>query len=169
MTHIAAPNGDDWVRVGPEPLPLADASAWATLPRCGAVVTFTGTVRDHSEGRPGVVSLEYETYPEHVESVLADVVAETRRAWPDLGRVAALHRTGLLALEDAAVVVVVSAPHRGEAFEAARHCIDTLKHRAPIWKRETWAGGSGWSTCEHLGDESPLGAAPAPPAVGGPT
>ena len=71
---------------------------------------------------------------------MAYVVAET--CWvADLGRVAALHRTGLLALEDAAVVVVVSAPHRGEVFEAARHCIDTLKHTAPIWKRETGPAG----------------------------
>ena len=167
MSHITAPNGDNWVHVGPEPLPLAEVSAWATLPRCGAVVTFTGTVRDHSDGRPDVVTLEYETYPEYVESVIADVVADTRRRWPDTGRVAALHRTGLLGLEEAAIVVVVSAPHRGEAFEAARHCIDAVKHTAPIWKRETWAGGSDWSTCEHPGADDRLPAPPAAPITGG--
>ena len=57
-----------------------------------------------------------------------------------------LHRVGTLAVEDAAVVVVVSAGPRDLAFDAARHCIDTLKSTAPIWKKETWAGGSEWGT-----------------------
>jgi molybdopterin synthase catalytic subunit len=55
-----------------------------------------------------------------------------------------LHRTGPLQVTDTAVVVVVSAPHRGEAFDAARFCIDTLKATVPIWKKETWADGEDW-------------------------
>jgi molybdopterin synthase catalytic subunit len=62
------------------------------------------------------------------------------------GRIAMLHRTGRLQLTEVAVVVVVSSPHRDEAFEAARFAIDTLKATLPIWKKEVWAAGEGWGT-----------------------
>jgi molybdopterin synthase catalytic subunit len=74
------------------------------------------------------------------------VAAEARRRWPTIDRVALLHRTGDLALSETSVVVVVSSPHRDDAFEAARYCIDTLKQAVPIWKREHWEGGSDWGT-----------------------
>ena len=61
----------------------------------------------------------------------------------------AVHRLGDLALSEASVLVVVSAPHRDDAFEAARFCIDTLKETVPIWKREHWSGGSEWSDASH--------------------
>ena len=61
-----------------------------------------------------------------------------------IGRIALHHRTGTLVPGEPSVVVVVSTPHRAEAFEAARWCIDRLKASIPIWKRETWAGGEGW-------------------------
>ena len=129
------------------PLPLGDVSAWVVLPGCGASVVFTGTVRDHADARPGVSALEYEAYAEQVEPRLAAVAAGARRRWPALGRIALLHRRGRLDVEEASVVVAVSAPHRGEAFDAARFCIDTLKATAPIWKKETWEGGEAWSPC----------------------
>jgi len=103
-------------------------------------------VRDHAEGRGGVTELEYEAYEEQVEPRLAAIAAEARVRWPDLGRIVMLHRTGRLAVTDDAVVVVVGAPHRDEAFAAARFCIDALKATAPIWKKEHWAGGSDWGT-----------------------
>jgi molybdopterin synthase catalytic subunit len=127
-----------------QPLPTAEASAWAVLARCGAVVTFTGTARDHSDGRPDVERLEYEAYEEQVVPRLAAVAAEARTRWPELGRVVLLHRIGEVPIGEAAVVVVTSAPHREVAFEAARFGIDTLKATAPIWKREAWAGGQSW-------------------------
>jgi molybdopterin synthase catalytic subunit len=119
--------------------------AWAERPQCGAVVLFTGTVRDHAEGRSGVTSLEYEAYEEEVSVRLAAIAAEARRRWPMLGRVALLHRVGSLEVGDTSVLVVVSTPHRAEAFDAARFCIDTLKTTVPIWKRETWEGGTDWA------------------------
>jgi molybdopterin synthase catalytic subunit len=136
---------DDWVGVSAEPLPLDIARAWAELPWCGAVVLFSGTVRDHAEGRPGVSTLEYEAYEEEVEVRLTAIVAEARRRAPTLGRLVLLHRVGVLDVGEASVVVVASAPHRAEAFDAARFAIDTLKETVPIWKRETWAGGDGWA------------------------
>jgi molybdopterin synthase catalytic subunit len=148
----AAPrSGDDWVALSADPLPIADASAWVVLPRCGATVTFTGTARDHAEGRPGVHRLEYEAYEGPALARLHALVGEVRARWPKVGRVALLHRTGVVDLGDAAVVVAVSAPHRGDAFEAARFAIDELKRTVPIWKREAWEGGESWGLeAQHL-------------------
>jgi molybdopterin synthase catalytic subunit len=86
----------------------------------------------------GVRGMTYEAYEEEATNRFAEIAGEARRRWPDLERVALLHRVGDLALSDTSVAVVVSAPHRAEAFEAARFCIDTLKETAPIWKREHW-------------------------------
>lgn len=139
----------DWVAVIADPLPLAAAAAFADRPDCGATVVFTGLVRNHSEGRPGVLSLEYEAYDEQVTPRLAAIADEARARWPAIGRLALLHRTGRLQVGEASVLVAASAPHRDQAFDAARFCIDTLKATAPIWKRETWEGGEDWSTCAH--------------------
>lgn len=134
----------DWIACVDTPLPLAEAQAWCILPSCGAVTSFIGTVRDHADGREDVVSVTYEAYQEQVEPKLAAVAAAARRRWPGLGRLALLHRVGTLAVGEASVLVVASTAHRSEAFDAARYCIDTIKHAVPIWKRETWAGGSAW-------------------------
>ncbi len=144
-----APPGDDWVYIGSEALPLGQLTQWAVLPRCGAVVLFAGTVRDHAEGRPGVLTLEYEAYEQVAASRLEAIGADLRSRWPSLGRIGLLHRTGLLGLTDVSVAVAVSAPHRSEAFDAARAGIDGIKSRVPIWKRETWEGGSEWGLDAH--------------------
>jgi molybdopterin synthase catalytic subunit len=161
---IKYPSGDDWVALWRDPLPVAEASAWAITPSCGALVTFAGTVRDHSVGRDGVESLEYEAYEEQVVPKLQVVVDEARRRWPMLGRVAAIHRTGRLLLSEVAVIVVATSPSRPEAFEAARFLIDTVKATVPIWKLETWAGGSAWSEgdCEVTDASSASLASPLP-------
>jgi len=142
-------SGDDWIDVSEETLPVDRAWSWAVVPSCGGVVTFCGTVRDHSEGRPGVTGLEYEAYVDHVVPRLEDVAGAARSRWPEIGRLALWHRVGRLAVGDVSVVVVTSAPHRAVAFDGARYCIDTVKRTVPIWKRETWAGGSDWSLCTH--------------------
>ncbi len=146
---------DDWVGVDADPLPLHAAASFVERPDCGAAVVFTGSVRDHSEGRSDVRSLEYEAYDEQVTPRLAAIAAEARARWPAVGRLVLLHRTGLLDVGEASVVVAASAPHRQEAFDAARFCIDTLKATAPIWKRETWDGGEDWATCAHPVGELP--------------
>jgi molybdopterin synthase catalytic subunit len=146
---LATPDAPDWVALTDEVLPVDDATRWAATPGSGAVVTFCGVVRDHSEGRPGVTKLSYEAYESEAVARLQEVVAETRRRWPVVERLALLHRTGDLELTETSVVVVASAPHRPEAFEAARFAIDTLKETVPIWKREHWADGSDWGQCAH--------------------
>jgi len=144
LVGMETPSSDTWVALSAEPLPATVAHDWAIRPDCGAVVLFTGTVRDHAEHRTNVTLLEYEAYTEQVEPKLAEIAAVARERWPGIGRVALLHRTGPLELCEVAVVVVVSAPHRDEAFEAARWCIDTLKATVPIWKKERWEGGEDW-------------------------
>lgn len=147
-------NGDEWIGLLDVPLPVGDVSAWAALPDCGAVVVFTGTVRDHSAGRPGVSALDYEAYEDQATARISAIVGEARRRWPATRRVACLHRLGTLKVGEAAVVVAVSAPHRCDAFDAARWCIDTVKDSVPIWKRETWESGSDWGLCaERITDE----------------
>jgi molybdopterin synthase catalytic subunit len=143
------PPANDWIELSKDELPTAEAMAWATLPNCGGVVCFAGTVRDSSEGRPGVTALTYEAYEEQAVIKLAEVADECRRRVPDTVRLVLLHRTGRLELTEASVIVVASAPHRAQAFEAARYCIDTLKETVPIWKAEDWAGGSDWALGEH--------------------
>jgi molybdopterin synthase catalytic subunit len=141
---LAPPQDATWVGLTDGPLSVGAVADWAVLPSCGAVVTFTGTARDHSEGRPGVRALAYEAYEEQIEPRFTALADEARRRWPDLGRLALLHRVGPVAIGEASVVVAASAPHRDHAFEAARWCIDSLKATAPIWKRETWEGGESW-------------------------
>lgn len=152
LRTLTAPTAaEDWVALTGETLPVEAAASFVARRDCGAVVTFTGLARDHAPGRPGVHRLEYEAYEGPALERLRAVSAEVRRRWPEVGRVALLHRTGALEVGDTAVVVAVSAPHRAEAFEAARFAIDELKRTVPIWKREAWDGGESWGLeAQHL-------------------
>lgn len=139
----------DWVALTDVALPVDSLSSWATTTRAGAVVCFLGVVRDHADGRDGVRGMTYEAYEEPALRVMNEIAAEARRRWPELERIALLHRVGELELSEPSVAVAVSSPHRDEAFAGARFCIDTLKESAPIWKQEHWTGGSDWALNEH--------------------
>ena len=139
----------DWIALTNDVLPSDAATSWATTARAGAVVCFLGVVRDHAEGRDGVTALTYEAYEDAALARLEAIAAETRRRWPEVERLALLHRLGHLELSEASVLVVASSPHRAEAFEAARFAIDTLKETVPIWKQEHWDGGTAWSDAAH--------------------
>jgi molybdopterin synthase catalytic subunit len=136
--------GDVWLGLGDGQLPVGRATEWAVRPDCGAVVLFSGTARDHAPDRPDVQQLEYEAYAEQAVPRLRSVADEAWARWPALGRIVLLHRTGVVPVGSSAVVVVVSAPHRPEAFSAARFCIDAIKESVPIWKHEVWNGGEAW-------------------------
>ncbi len=147
------PQGDTWVGLFAECLPLEAALQWANRPHCGAVVLFSGNARNSSADRLGVYELIYEAYEAEAEGRLAAVAHQAREMWPEVGPLALLHRTGTLAVGEAAVVVVASAPHRQEAFSAARFCIDALKATVPIWKLEKWADGESWGReAQHLSE-----------------
>ncbi|MEO6158863.1 MAG: molybdenum cofactor biosynthesis protein MoaE [Ilumatobacteraceae bacterium] len=144
----------DWLAITDQQLPIATAYEWCERDDCGAVVLFSGTVRDHavdSEGviRRGVGFLVYEAYETQVVPRLEAIAAELRRRWPTTGRVVLWHRTGKIDTGESSVVVVVGAPHRPEAFAAARFAIDAVKASAPIWKHESWADGADWGTGAH--------------------
>ncbi|UQE76489.1 molybdenum cofactor biosynthesis protein MoaE [Gordonia sp. PP30] len=102
----------------------------------GALVTFSGVVRDHHGGR-AVAALRYEAHPE-ADRFLQAVLARHRAG--DI-RVAAQHRVGDLAIGEIAVVVAVAAPHRGDAFAVCERVIDEIKTNVPIWKHEAYADG----------------------------
>ncbi|WP_419944138.1 molybdenum cofactor biosynthesis protein MoaE [Candidatus Poriferisodalis sp.] len=136
--------GDIWVELAHDELPITAVYQWALDPAAGAVVLFSGTVRDHADHRTGVTQLVYEAYEAEVAPRLSEIAAEMRRRWPSVCKAALLHRVGTLGLTESSVVVAVSAPHREAAFEAARFGIDTLKSTVPIWKQEHHAGGTDW-------------------------
>jgi len=130
-------------------LPVGEVYDWCLQPQCGAVVLFSGTVRDHAVDdagnlRSNVSHLTYEAYESQVGPAFGAIEVELRQRWPHSGRVVLLHRTGRLELMESSVLAAVSAPHRSEAFEAARFAIDALKASAPIWKHEVWAEGADW-------------------------
>lgn len=109
----------------------------------GAVVTFEGTVRNHSAGRP-VLRLAYEAFSPLAVKEGERILAEARERFA-IARIACTHRTGTLAIGEVAVWVGVAAAHRGAAFDACRYVIDELKQRVPIWKKEFYSDGeSGW-------------------------
>jgi molybdopterin synthase catalytic subunit len=111
-------------------------------PHVGGIALFVGTVRDHTPEHPGeqVTELDYTAHPSALDELraVADLVAKTHPGTV----LAAVHRTGELAIGDLAVVVAAAAPHRAEAFAACRELIDTLKEQVPIWKREQFRNGS---------------------------
>ena len=156
-------SGNSWLGLTADALPIAATYEWAVLPHCGAVVLFSGTVRDHAVDQQGVrrdhvESLTYEAYESQVVARLEAIDAELRVRWPQTGRVVLIHRIGSLGIGENSVVTVVSAPHRAEAFEAARFAIDALKLSVPIWKHEVWQGGSDWG----LAAGAPVDAASVP-------
>ncbi|WP_420639682.1 molybdenum cofactor biosynthesis protein MoaE [Candidatus Poriferisocius sp.] len=157
---------DVWVGLSHESLPLDRVLGWVARPDCGGIVLFSGTARDHSEGRPGVTVLEYEAYEEQVIPRLEALVDEARARWTDIGRVAVLHRVGRVEIGESAVVTAVSAPHRQEAFAAGRFLIDGLKATVPIWKREIWEGGQSWGLeAQHIAEAPSVTSSPTPAAA----
>ena len=138
----------DLVSVSHDPIDADALVGSVSTPESGAVVVFLGTVRNHSPGRDGVTHLEYEAYREHVEPKIAEIVEEARERWA-IDSVAAVHRVGSLDVGEVSVGVAVSSPHRVDAFPAARYVIDELKSRAPILKKEHWAGGAEWVREDH--------------------
>ena len=109
-------------------------------PRAGGTVLFAGTVRDHSQAGE-VTALDYEAWAELAAARLEAVGEEMFERWP-VCRVAILHRTGHLEVGAISVLVCCSAPHRAEAFDAARHGIERIKQDVPIWKKESLTTGT---------------------------
>lgn len=125
--------------VVPEPLDAAKLYACAADERCGAVVSFVGVVRNHDAGLP-VTAVDYSAHPQ-AASILREL-AESALRTPGVHRVEAWHRVGHLEVGETAMVVVVAAEHRAEAFGATSALVDSVKLRLPVWKSQTLQDGS---------------------------
>ena len=120
-------------------LSVDEVRAAVADPAAGGIALFAGAVRDSDHDR-GVSGLSYSAHPSAVDELrrVAEVIAEK---YPVIG-IAAVHRVGDLAIGDLAVVLAVSCPHRGEAFDACRDLIDILKASVPIWKHQRFDDGT---------------------------
>jgi molybdopterin synthase catalytic subunit len=124
----------------------------AADPRIGAIVTFTGTVRDINDGT-SVAEMELEHYPGMTERALEDIVAQARVRWSIFDALV-IHRVGPLKPLDQIVLVAVTAAHRGEAFAACEFIMDYLKTQAPFWKKEQTPNGARWVDARVADDKA---------------
>lgn len=134
-----APDRVRHAEVTEQPVSVAALAEAVADPRCGAVVTFDGVVRDHDGGK-GVSRLEYSGHPGAGE-VINEVAREIAQRYPDTV-IALAHRVGPLAIGDTALGCAVAAPHRKQAFAACDDLVDTVKQRLPIWKHQHFADGT---------------------------
>ncbi|MFD2705682.1 molybdenum cofactor biosynthesis protein MoaE [Salibacterium lacus] len=111
-------------------------------PEAGAVVTFSGTVREWTNDRR-TLKLEYEAYHSMAVKQMERIGQEVQDRWPDT-RTAITHRVGELHITETAVVIAVSSPHRRSAYEANEYIIERIKELVPIWKKEYWEDGTAW-------------------------
>lgn len=155
----AASSGDRYI-VASDKLNADDVLSKVIVHAHGASLVFVGTTREWTEGKR-TVRLEYEAYVPMAVAAMKQIGDEIADRWP--GALCAIsHRTGIVELGEASVVIAVSAPHREACYEASRYAIERLKQIVPIWKKEIWADGSEWKG-HQLGPWDPT----APPAVAG--
>lgn len=133
------------VEVTDQPLDRIAMESLVADDRAGAVVTFSGNVREHDHGR-AVSSLTYEGHPT-AQAILAEVAKEIDSRF-EIVALAVAHRVGALAIGDAALVAVVASAHRGEAFAACQALVDLTKERLPVWKHQVFTDGTDeWVNC----------------------
>jgi len=135
------------IRITDEPILPGPVITALHKPEHGAVVTFVGTVRSPSRGRE-VRYIEYEAFSEVALKRLDRLALEISEKW-QLNDVGIVHRVGRVNAGEAAVVIVVAAPHRKEAFEACQYAIDRIKEVVPIWKKEVYTDGEAWVSDRH--------------------
>jgi molybdopterin synthase catalytic subunit len=147
----AEPAADRSDLISPDPLDIAVLLKDAHHPGAGAVVLFSGEVRDNNRGR-AVAYLEYESYRPLAAKMIGEILREARDKWA-LHIAIARHRTGIVAIGETAVVVITASAHRSEAYAANRYIIDRIKHEVPIWKCEYFADGShAWGNNCHCAE-----------------
>ncbi len=130
------------ISITDKPIDVAKLLNYVSDDGSGASVLFTGTVRDHNE-QDKVSKLHYEAYQEMAEKILQEIENEVHAKWK-INKFIAIHRTGTLKVGEVSVAVAVSSEHRKEAFEACKFGIDSIKEKAPIWKKEFAESGVEW-------------------------
>ena len=139
-TQLSASAADNFT-ITFAPLDLQQVYQLADDGANGAIALFSGMVRNQTDGLP-VIALEYQAYEPMALAVFKQIAAEIRKTWPDISHIVIHHRTGKLTIGEISVLIAIGSPHRSEAFAACQYAIDTLKHNAPIWKKEHWKDGS---------------------------
>jgi molybdopterin synthase catalytic subunit len=148
-------HANDNFAIGLAPLSLEEIYQLVDDGRNGAIVVMSGMVRNKTDGK-AVVALEYQAYEPMAIAIFRQIAAQIRQSWPEVTRIAIHHRIGRLSVGEISVLVAVGCPHRSEAFAACQYAIDTLKHNAPIWKKEHWAdGSSSWVSIGACEAENP--------------
>jgi molybdopterin synthase catalytic subunit len=144
-----APGAGIFDPISATPLDIVALLKNAHHPGAGAVVLFSGEVRDNNRGRE-VAFLEYESHVPLASKMIGDILREAKEKW-NLQIAVAQHRIGKVAISETAVVVITASAHRQEAYAANRYIIDRIKHEAPIWKCEHYTDGTHeWgSNCNH--------------------
>ena len=143
--HAPVPGQPARVRIQAQDFDLGAevAALRAVSPGAGAVVSFLGTVREHSEGR-AVGGMTLEHYPGMTERAIEAMVDAAQARFGDVLAARVIHRVGRLQPQDQIVWVGVAARHRGEAFAACEYLMDYLKSEAPFWKKEHTDSGDHW-------------------------
>ncbi len=126
--------------ITPDPLSVDRVHTLASDDRNGAVVLMSGTVRDQTGGR-AVDHLDYQAYEPMALKIFEQIGHQIQAQWPQTNTLVIHHRIGRLGINEISVLIAVGTPHRAEAFAACQYAIDTLKHQAPIWKKEHWRDG----------------------------
>ena len=145
-----------WLELTGLPLDARPIEEFLSRPDAGAMVVFSGLVRNYSEGVDNVITLDYEAYVPLAAARLREIAKYAMASFDKVRAIAILHRLGPVALSEPSVLVGCSTGHRGAAFEAARYCIDTVKASVPIWKYETSKAKNGWSISAQPIEESVL-------------
>jgi molybdopterin synthase catalytic subunit len=140
---VSGGSAADTYRVVQHPLSADVVMAAVDDPGAGGIAVFSGVVRNETGGR-AVKFLQYEAHAPMAEAKMREIGQSIRARWPGVRRVAMLHRLGRLEIGESSVLIAVSAAHRGEAFEACRYAIDTLKTTVPVWKKEHFEDGEVW-------------------------
>jgi molybdopterin synthase catalytic subunit len=138
------------IKITEKPIDVQKVIDTATSLEAGAVNVFIGTVRNSAQGK-NVVWLEYEAYETMAIAEIKKIIDEASHRWPLKGW-AVSHRIGTLKPGEVSVVVAISTPHRKDSFEACQFIIDTLKAKAPIWKKEVFEGGEEWVSARPNSD-----------------
>jgi len=137
----------DFFRLTRDSIPTAQLAEQLKAPEDGAAVVFEGIVRNHLGGRR-TLYLEYEAYESMAIRKMTEIAGEARAKFR-IDRIGVIHRLGRIEIGETSVAIIVTAEHRGAAFDACRYLIDRLKQVVPIWKKEFFADGFIWAEGEH--------------------
>lgn len=130
------------IKISTERLSLDECYAFVEDDSCGGITVFVGTVRNSTQNKE-VSQLDFSTYKPMAIKEMQKIADQALEKFA-IKKIAIHHAEGMLQIGDIPVIITVSAPHRGAAFDACEYAIDTLKETVPIWKKEHFSDGEVW-------------------------